>query len=847
MFDPSFRALVQWKTIQMSGHCDVGIFSNCGASVIFYLGFYLGVTWHCVGCSSCTSWKNCNDMCYFCSRPLKRRQTLFCKFSVGARIVFTESPRSTIRFRIFERCPFLIFVRSPKITSFCFSLWSAAMPATCRTSSILCPLLLLHPEFTSFGALEWTVFILNFWLIELLPFFALLSSWSLGGVDPKRFLVHGYPRWKHALSCWILWFRLRYSTASLFPSCKALLLSLGSPTFLAFVNGFLVPSIFRKDVLYASQLSSVIEFVLLDCPFSLFFLLSGDLKFCQSSPDHMCPFGDFSLSELKLRESCPWVWQVSIHIDIPETVSTAFFQDVQICVRNPGHVNAFQWDWECFFFRHVKLKSKFDVMAINEVTLQWPEVIVDFSVIFCFCRLRPLRVSLNVFTNGSPHQRGFSDFHDLFKTILLFHPRSGIYQKFTPFAVITSFALNTRFAKLQGLVHVNDFRLFRKLEEFSFCTEKSESIKWVDLEPRQRIGDCFEIHLPRWGFGDLLFSSHQTFLLEAQRRQCVLCKEPLWFWFANILHISIFWEVCVWTLCFLDTTFAGRSESESWEVLAIAGTSAASRLSVNSSATPRDLASGFPLPLGHIVKRAGLEKVLDESCGNDVEDELALDLEELDDNPGISFLVRCGSWPLAQSNEQPCSSQSFPSDKTAGVSSSKLHNHEQNEILNESLCFLVGMHFTHGNEHHCGDPGFSKAFEFAWTQIFQLKHVHWCSGIDHMFSFLSVFQRGCQHYSCFGKRVKHSPVLIFSLLTCFAKSHALCGRISFGLKGFFLCSFLEFWNNTDLTRITHVHNSLRWTLSFSIFDVVPCALGEFDGVIRSQFPNFPKKWDFPGC
>ena len=35
----------------------------------------------------------------------------------------------------------------------------------------------------------------------------------------------------------------------------------------------------------------------------------------------------------------------------------------------------------------------------------------------------------------------------------------------------------------------------------------------------------------------------------------------------------------------------------------------------------------------------------------------------------IPFLMRCGFWPLIHSYEYPCSSQSFPSDRTAGVSS----------------------------------------------------------------------------------------------------------------------------------------------------------------------------------
>ena len=78
---------------------------------------------------------------------------------------------------------------------------------------------------------------------------------------------------------------------------------------------------------------------------------------------------------------------------------------------------------------------------------------------------------------------------------------------------------------------------------------------------------------------------------------------------------------------------------------------------------------------------AGLRELLDESCGNDVEDELAL---ELDDNPGktmgTNFSVFAQNsvpiigqmWLLTSgphSKVQTCSSQSLPNDRTAGVSS----------------------------------------------------------------------------------------------------------------------------------------------------------------------------------
>ena len=105
----------------------------------------------------------------------------------------------------------------------------------------------------------------------------------------------------------------------------------------------------------------------------------------------------------------------------------------------------------------------------------------------------------------------------------------------------------TGFAKFQRIAGMSDFlalpsaretfvNSFPSPEKFLFCTDKIESIEWLDLVPRLRIGDCFEIHFLHRGLCDLLLSSHQTFLLEVLLRQCVVCKEPLSSWFA----ISIF-------------------------------------------------------------------------------------------------------------------------------------------------------------------------------------------------------------------------------------------------------------------------------------------------------------------
>ena len=134
-----------------------------------------------------------------------------------------------------------------------------------------------------------------------------------------------------------------------------------------------------------------------------------------------------------------------------------------------------------------------------------------------------------------------------------------------------------------------------------------------------------------------------------------------------LLQISQIRSFGMWVLvlCFLATTFVGRSESESWEVFAgvslHAGTSLSLRFSVNSS-NHSGLSRNQFLLYQYVVSvldcvfvfvrlrdrfldawtfvsslrcAAGLEGFSpDVSCGNDVEDELALELEEPVANPG---------------------------------------------------------------------------------------------------------------------------------------------------------------------------------------------------------------------
>ena len=50
-------------------------------------------------------------------------------------------------------------------------------------------------------------------------------------------------------------------------------------------------------------------------------------------------------------------------------------------MSRPRNINVFQWIWECFFLRHVELKSRFNVMTTDEVTLDRLEVGTGFSAV----------------------------------------------------------------------------------------------------------------------------------------------------------------------------------------------------------------------------------------------------------------------------------------------------------------------------------------------------------------------------------------------------------------------------------------------------------------------------------
>ena len=56
-------------------------------------------------------------------------------------------------------------------------------------------------------------------------------------------------------------------------------------------------------------------------------------------------------------------------------IDASLLLDIQIRMSSSGYVNVFQWNWEWFVSRRVKLDSGFNVMAVYEVSWHGPEVI----------------------------------------------------------------------------------------------------------------------------------------------------------------------------------------------------------------------------------------------------------------------------------------------------------------------------------------------------------------------------------------------------------------------------------------------------------------------------------------
>ena len=246
-----------------------------------------------------------------------------------------------------------------------------------------------------------------------------------------------------------------------------------------------------------------------------------------------------------------------------------------------------------------------------------------------------------------------------------------------------------------------------------------------------------------------------------------------------------------------DTTFTRGSGADSREELAGAslcsGTLSSTRFSVNSckhsdkssNRFSRTLSlSFFPIFAGScdgLLHTVVLELSLlvdaecSASCNTDDGDAGVDELQELLDTPRttidkkfvvlhlirVSYLMTCGFWQLVHSKELPWSWQSFPSERTAGVSSRSF------TVTKNPILWSVASSFV------CTSPlalimvdGLSKTLTVsnsAEFRSFWLNMCIWGSGIYNKFSFLRFYDGWHSETSFVGRWEESSFVRYFEL------------------------------------------------------------------------------------
>ena len=90
----------------------------------------------------------------------------------------------------------------------------------------------------------------------------------------------------------------------------------------------------------------------------------------------------------------------------------------------------------------------------------------------------------------------------------------------------------------------------------------------------------------------------------------------------------------------------------------------------------------------------------------------------------------CGSWPFIHSEEYPCSSHSFPSDQTAGVSSRTFIVQNVSNSFTYTLGLFMHLHFSIGCFDCRRTTRFRQSIHFSRIQILFIDHVHRHSGVD---------------------------------------------------------------------------------------------------------------------
>ena len=113
----------------------------------------------------------------------------------------------------------------------------------------------------------------------------------------------------------------------------------------------------------------------------------------------------------------------------------------------------------------------------------------------------------------------------------------------------------------------------------------------------------------------------------------------------------------------------------------------------------------------------------------------------------------------------PFSSQSFPSDNTAGVLSRTFRV----KNISYSLTYTIAsscLHFSIGGNDNRKTTRFRQSIHFGFTQVLFADHVHWHSGVDNKFSFLR-FQRWCRQAPIFRRWEECCSLMLLLISTHF--------------------------------------------------------------------------------
>ena len=141
--------------------------------------------------------------------------------------------------------------------------------------------------------------------------------------------------------------------------------------------------------------------------------------------------------------------------------------------------------------------------------------------------------------------------------------------------------------------------------------------------------------------------------------------------------------------------------------------------------------------------------------------------------------------------------------------------------------------FPFGCKHRCGFLDFRRVSSSAEHKSFLLSmRTDAPESTTNWFSLLWFLRRVCPHYPSFGRRIERGLVLYFELIDTFRQipGFSAGALVSWSVLSSNLGAHgLHSWGSHFF-----LDNSLRWTLSFPNFCVVPRALGEFDGAIWSQ-------------